>query len=398
MTVNTLYLGLLIATIAQSALLITALLTFKQGNKTANYLLSGIIALFSYYILVKILCRTELIRDYPHLIRTYMPLPFLIWAGLYFYTKAMTNPAFRFEARDSVHLLPFGLYTLSSVPFFLADGATKLQSWSAPPTTLNLLSVTLQGVVLFFYLALSYRILRNHHQRVKDVFSNLEKVKLDWLKYLLAAFGIIWAAAFIGFVARLEYRADLVVPPILLVLTIYAIGFYALKQPEIFKDVGVEAGGQPAESPVASATVRTRQADRPSKPGRPARYEYSGLTSEELSAYGRRLTEYLEREKPYTNNELKLQELADPLGVPSYQLSQIISVELRRNFYDLINSYRIEEAKRRITEPANQDLTILAIAYDVGFNSKSAFNAAFKKYTKMTPSQFKRSRPAAPHS
>lgn len=377
MTVTTLYLGLLIATITQSTLLIAALLSSKQSNKTANYLLSGIIALFSYYTLIKILCGTELILQYPYFIQTYRPLPFLVWAAFYFYTKAMTDPSFRFQRKDSLHLLPFGLYTLFSLSFFVTDEATQLQ-------------IVLLSALLFFYLILSYRILRDHQQRIKDVFSNLEQVKLDWLKYLLAAFGIIWATAFInGLAGIVDYKAVFVLPPILLCLTIYAIGFYALRQPEIFKDAPIDPASGRVKLSVEPAPVSISHANQPPK------YECSGLTSQELSAYGEKLIAYLEEEKPYTNNDLKLQDIADSLGLPAYQLSQIINTTLQRNFYDLVNSYRIEEAKRQLIAPTNQHFTILAIAYDVGFNSKSAFNTAFKKYTKMTPSQYKHSQLSA---
>ena len=128
------------------------------------------------------------------------------------------------------------------------------------------------------------------------------------------------------------------------------------------------------------------------------KYEYSSLTSDDISEYKEKLLTYLERDKPYSDNELKVQNLAERLGIASYQLSQVINTELQRNFYDLINSYRIEEAQRRLADPGNQHLTILAIAYDVGFNSKSAFNTAFKKYTNMTPSQYKNSQLTAAHS
>ena len=156
------------------------------------------------------------------------------------------------------------------------------------------------------------------------------------------------------------------------------IGWYALRQPEIFRDLQGEA-----------ASTETQRSAQPVRFAQHPKYEYSSLSSQDIARYKEKLLAYLEREKPYTENDLKAQDLADLLGIPSYQLSQIINTELHRNFYDLINSYRIEEAKRRLTDPANQHFTILAIAYDVGFNSKSAFNSAFKKYTKMTPSQYK---------
>ena len=121
----------------------------------------------------------------------------------------------------------------------------------------------------------------------------------------------------------------------------------------------------------------------------PPKYKYSGLSERDIARHKEKLINYLEQEKPYIDPDLKLQNLADHLRIPPYQLSQIINTELQQNFYDLINSLRIAEAKHRLMDPAKQHITIIAIAYDVGFNSKSTFNTAFKKYTKMTPSQFK---------
>ena len=234
-------------------------------------------------------------------------------------------------------------------------------------------------------------------------------------------------------------------PPTLLCLTIYAIGFYALKQPDIFRDISIEtvktddisaelpvnASSQEetddmsAELPVnASSPIQSSQMNQPasklthqeetvrtddmsaespvtpvnasspiqsSRINQPAKYEYSKLTSDELTAYGEKLLEYLERKKPYLDNDLKLQDIADTMGLPSYHLSQIINTQLNRNFYDLINSYRIEEAKRQLSDPDKHDLKILAIAFEAGFNSKSAFNVAFKKYTNITPSRYRQS-------
>jgi AraC-like DNA-binding protein len=70
-------------------------------------------------------------------------------------------------------------------------------------------------------------------------------------------------------------------------------------------------------------------------------------------------------------------------------LSQTINEQLRQSFSEFLNSYRIEEAKRRLRDPAFKHLSILGIAEDVGFNSKSSFNAVFKKHTNLTPSEFR---------
>ncbi len=372
---STLYIGLLIAALIQGTLIIGALLTSKRGYKTANYLLCGIIALFSYYALIKILCSTELIRNYPNFSQSYRPLPFLIWVVFYYYTRAMTTPGFHFQAKDSVHLLPFGLYTLYLLPYFLSDKASKLQTISAPIPLHYYLAVIVQTALLFYYLKLSFNVLKAHEQNLKTNFSNLEKNKLAWLKHLLLAFGVIWGAAFVKAFFLAPSPADFVIPPILLCLVIYAIGFYALKQPAVFFDTFLETDEQASLlSPLKQAT----------------KYKSSGLTPEDISSYKKRLVEYLESEKSYLSSELNLKNIAEHLNIPPHQLSQVINTGTKGNFYDLINSYRIQEAKRQLTDPNKQEETILAIAYEVGFNSKSAFNSAFKRYTDMTPSQYKK--------
>jgi len=105
-----------------------------------------------------------------------------------------------------------------------------------------------------------------------------------------------------------------------------------------------------------------------------------------------KLKQHLETSKPYLNPEVTLNELAQQLNVPARQLSTLINQELGQTFFDMINHYRIEEAKRRIRESEDEKLTILEVMYQVGFNSKSSFNTAFKKYTGVTPSDYKSQR------
>ncbi len=393
MTINFFFI-LIVATITQGTFLVFALLTSKHSYKTANYLLSGLIVLFSYYALVKILSNTNEILHYPHLIRTYRPIFILACAVIYFYCKALTTPGFRFTYIDSLHLVPFGMYTLIMLPFFFSDPATKVASLSLQPFTLSwVIERSFFVIVFFFYFGFSYRMIHHHQQHIKDIFSNLEKVKLDWLRNLLLAFGVIWVTALLRFLTaygKVGYENKFLVP-FLLCFTIFLIGWYALRQPEIFSDRWDKLIRENDQKSVAVVSMgKSRQAE-PVRFKQPPKYEYSSLSEQDIVRHKDNLISYLEQEKPYTDPDLQLQNLADHLGIPSYQLSQIINTELRQNFYELINSLRIAEAKHRLIDPANQHITILAIAYDIGFNSKSTFNTAFKKYTKMTPSQFKKS-------
>jgi AraC-like DNA-binding protein len=97
----------------------------------------------------------------------------------------------------------------------------------------------------------------------------------------------------------------------------------------------------------------------------------------------------MEQDRPFADGNLTIQKLAEKLSVPPNHLSQTINEKLGQTFSDFINSYRVEEAKRRLLDPASKHLSILGIAEEVGFNSKSSFNAVFKKHTNMTPSEFR---------
>jgi AraC-like DNA-binding protein len=98
----------------------------------------------------------------------------------------------------------------------------------------------------------------------------------------------------------------------------------------------------------------------------------------------------MEIEKIYRDENISLQSLSGKLSITPHQLSRIINENLNKNFPDFINTYRVEEAKRILADPNQADRKILTIAFDVGFNTKVAFNTAFKKHTKMTPSQFRK--------
>ena len=98
----------------------------------------------------------------------------------------------------------------------------------------------------------------------------------------------------------------------------------------------------------------------------------------------------MEAEKPYLDADISLPELANKLEIPSHHLSRVINEQLGTNFFDFINQYRIEEVKARINNPEFDKLSLLGIAFDSGFNTKSAFNRVFKKMTGLTPSEYRR--------
>jgi AraC-like DNA-binding protein len=152
--------------------------------------------------------------------------------------------------------------------------------------------------------------------------------------------------------------------PVVITIFIFIFGYLGLRQPEIIL-------------PVEEETVIKK-------------YEKSTLTDEKGEVHLQLLLEVMDKSKPFLKNDLTLQKLAALLDISTHHLSQIINERLNQNFFDFINSYRIEDAKQKLLSPDFRNYTILAIAEECGFNSKSSFNTAFKKFTDQTPSEFRK--------
>jgi len=115
------------------------------------------------------------------------------------------------------------------------------------------------------------------------------------------------------------------------------------------------------------------------------------ISNEERQQFLTHLEEFMKNEKIYFESSLTISGLAQRVKIPQRTLSFLINNSYQQNFFDFINSYRIEAAKRILSDPSKKKLTILEILYQVGFNSKSVFNTVFKKNTGLTPTDYRKS-------
>jgi AraC-like DNA-binding protein len=118
------------------------------------------------------------------------------------------------------------------------------------------------------------------------------------------------------------------------------------------------------------------------------KYEKTRLQDSAYEQYKNMLLDYMEREKPYLNQKLTIAQLAQQLDIPVHHLSQLLNEHLEQNFFEFINNYRIEEVKKLNADPASSNLTLIGIAMESGFSSKSSFNRIFKQFTGKTPSEY----------
>jgi AraC-like DNA-binding protein len=121
------------------------------------------------------------------------------------------------------------------------------------------------------------------------------------------------------------------------------------------------------------------------------KYEKSSLSRIEAMEYVKEMNNWMESEKPFLDSNISLGNFTEKLHLPGHIISEVLNGLFKQNFYDYVNNYRIEEFKRLSEISGNISETNLNIAFEAGFNSKTTFNTAFKKFTKQTPSEFRSS-------
>jgi AraC-like DNA-binding protein len=121
----------------------------------------------------------------------------------------------------------------------------------------------------------------------------------------------------------------------------------------------------------------------------PEKYVKSGLRDKQAEDHLNKLINYVENYKPYLDRDLTIQELSGVTGIQKHHITQVLNEKYKRNFFTFINEYRVKEVIERFSDPKFNNYTILAIAFDAGFNSKTAFNSIFKTQTGLTPSQYR---------
>ncbi|MFN0120421.1 MAG: helix-turn-helix transcriptional regulator [Blastocatellia bacterium] len=360
----------------QGLFLSGALLAMRRRDRTANRLLAAFVASTALQISGAVLFTTRYILDVPHLSRLHHPLIYLSSPLLYLYLRALVTPERSFRRMDVPHFLPAALCALYLIPFYLQDAAAKIASaGSTEYERWYYLRHTLAVFQAIIYLYFIVRLTAEYKRRA-------ERTPLIQTMALVGLMLLV----FFGGLARLLLRDRSMETNLLLPLCssimVYALAWLTLTRPEAMAETGHSVTTTiPPPSPVAA-----QEAPEPAS-GR--KYERSTLTPDRSAQLLARLQERMEAEKPYLDGQLTLQKLAARLSVSPQHLSQAINEQTGQSFSDYINALRIDEARRLLTDPARKHHSILAIALDVGFNSKSTFNAAFKKHTGVTPSEFR---------
>ncbi|UCC38318.1 MAG: AraC family transcriptional regulator [Candidatus Aminicenantes bacterium] len=347
------------------------LITYKKGNKTSNYILSAFL-FFNALLVLNLLLKISGVSAYSH----FPPLSlignsnyFMLGPLIFLYTKSLCYRDYKIRVIDIFHFLPLPLLVAAAlIIHLLALSKTYVYSSGQMSISCEHCFFATIYVLLLGYISFTLLALKRYRRELKDYFSNIRPINLSWLSLILISFLLMLLVDAAILVLSLLGASSSIIGKQLLILTLLinfvfaaVLAFMGLRQPGIF--TGIESG---------------------------LKYGKARLSKAEADLYMKNLKHFMQQEKPHLDPSLNLNDLAERLSIPARQLSQVINDSLKQNFFDMISSYRIEEAKFMLLDPSHRDKTILEILYDAGFNSKSSFNNLFKKKTGVTPSEFRR--------
>jgi AraC-like DNA-binding protein len=386
---------------ATQGFFLTGVLATQRRNRIANRLLAVAVFVFSIQMISVVYHAVEFEQVFPHFFGAAYPMAFLYGPLIYLYSVGASDRARRLRKWDAVHFLPFALVVLAGLPIYLMSGTEKIEFYHQlqlgirPPWVI--VADTLKYVSGICYTFATISFLRRHRVQVMDSYSSTERVNLKWLLHLASAGAVIWLVASLFHVGELLSlpisRSQDDVVALAIAVLVYGIGYRALRQPEVFNVATGEfptiSGHEPplqisTQEDCSTATARPTLED-------PPRYERSGLRNTEAALLKDALLSAMENDRPYNNCDLTLPDLSEKLDTTPHKLSEVLNSQLSQNFYDFVNGYRVREVQQRLADGKSQALTLLSLALDAGFASKSTFNSVFKKLTGQTPSAYRRS-------
>lgn len=307
-----------------------------------------------------------------HLIET---LILLLCPMFYFYAQSLIrNKHFKFKILI-LHAIPALIYLAYRILFNLfgfevIDGDERNPVYMIYNWTINI-----QGLI---YMLIILVMIKKYNHSLKDMFATLDKVKLNWLRNITLLMTFLLLIFFFEnflFLIDINFSNFFNLTSAIIAVSVYALGYMGLYRSDVFS------------LPEISRPIS--QLPKIGNEKESTGYQKSGLSSEKAQKYQAELLALMEDEQLFRDSNLTLSSLAEKLGVSTHNLSEIINTRLKMKFFDFVNGYRVEQVIKDLKDPQKENLTLVAIAFDAGFNSKSSFNAIFKKHTGKTPSEYR---------
>lgn len=336
----------------------------KSGNRINNLLISTFVLFNSLFIVHLTIYMVSIQYYFPHCILITTSFSFLYGPLIYFYFKRSILK-YRFKWIDVFHLVPTVVLLGFLIPVYSLPADEKLRIILNNHQELIKMGRT---IIILKMISLSIYAMFNLEIYLIDSKSNNDALKIKWQRSIIVFFigytiTYILYAFVVMEIIKYQYMIHLLI--LVMVILVFYVSYITYVKPELFH------------------YIKKNQRIKDS-----LKYKNSGLTitfSEELKA---ELLKLLNEEKIFKDNMLNLDRLANKLNISRHHTSQIINEHFGVSFNELINFYRITEATTILKEDKQRDLKIIDVIYEVGFNNKVSFNRAFKKYIKMTPTEY----------
>jgi AraC-like DNA-binding protein len=364
-------------------------LLHRHRRLYATRFLAALLFVFSVVLLHLFIADRDWYSAAPRIMLLLSGLSLITGPLHYLYARHLISPARRLLLRDGLHALPYAVYLLAMLPLFLLPADVIIPElfrdpWYGFPWRFIVLNWLLV-VQAIAYLVATLLLLFRHERDVCDVFSCIDRVRLVWLRNITFIVLTGWAAFLVEnvlLVAGWHSPQWFGLSGILGTVCVYVMGYLGLTASGVFSDPEVDASireiAAKHENHVSANTAQHS-----------ARYEKSGLSAERAEDIMHQLLDVMENERPHSDSDLTLPRLAERLDVSPHNLSEVLNTRTGMNFFDFINSYRVDQVKRDLVDPGKQQFKVLALAFDAGFSSKTTFNTIFKKFTGMTPSEWR---------
>ncbi len=362
------------------AAFLVLLLLIKKNKSRADKILVAWLFLICIHQALNYFLYTGEAYEYPHWLGVQFSMPVLHGVLLYFYVMEITGNKLKKRWTVLLHLIPALSLVILAIPFYRLSGEQKIDVFQNEGagfewyiTYLSIL-IPLSGLV---YSVWSLIVIRNYQLKIQNRFSNTDKKELQWLKYLSFGYAIIWVLA-IFFDSEIIFTA--------VVVLVLFIGFFGINQLSIFystvepvQDLGKET---------ISKAIKTNNPNKESVHPINEKYAKSGLNEDMASEIYTNLNRMMEDSASFKDENLTLVGLSQRLDVHPNHLSQVINAMESKNFYNYINSLRIKAFIKLASLPENKKYTMISLAYDCGFGTKSTFNKHFKLHTGKTPTDY----------
>lgn len=306
---------------------------------------------------------------------TFFPFMIVYATGvcIWFYLLTLTNAKCEFRLKDWLLFIPSILYLILRFTLFAQNLEFKdwfNENYYVPFVNPFIFITEFLWNGFFLYLSITYY--RKYRSWLDENYSDTEKLKFDWLRNFLYIFTFIFVLGAVfdftgNFIFRLSYIQYFYFEFTLALLTYYlAIAGYLRSKP-------IKLNFNETESEKIEKNTDERK---------------SLLSERDLNDLKTKLQKLMETEKPYLDSQLTLSNLAKQIGLNTTVLSYVINNGFDKNFNDFINEFRVDEVKSKLKSGTAENLNLLGIALDSGFNSKATFNRAFKKFTGVSPKEF----------